>query len=174
MSIRRFASFGILAVSLFICGILTACNQSNDHSPTSSASIAESLGVVPDLDSRLAKFKSLDMPLVRGSLSARELQLVQKLVDASNAIEQIYWRQSDREGLELYTKLEKSRNRLDQKVLRFMKINGGRYDLIDELKPFVGAQAAPPGRALYSLDLKRDEIEKYVEADPGLKKAMYD
>jgi len=114
------------------------------------------------------------MPLNRNLLNARELQLVQKLVDASNAIERIYWRQSDPEGLELYTKLEKSPDPLDQKVLRFMKINGGRYDLIDELKPFVGAQAAPPGRALYPLDLKRDQIEKYVVANPGQKKAMFD
>jgi len=129
---------------------------------------------VPDLDARLAKFKAMDMPLRRNSLSARELQLVQKLVDASNAIEQIYWRQSDPEGLDLYTKMEKSQAALDQKVLRFLKINGSRYDLIDELRPFVGAQAAPPGRALYPSGLTRDEIEQYAAANPRQKKAVYD
>jgi hypothetical protein len=66
-----------------------------------SASVAAPLGVAPDLDARMAKFKPLDMPLNRSGLSARELQLVQKLVHASNAIEQIYWRQSDPEGLAL-------------------------------------------------------------------------
>src|SRR5262245_58848705 len=59
------------------------------------------------------------------------------------------------------------------KVLRFLKINGSRYDLIDELKPFVGTQPAPPGRALYPLHLRRNEIEKYVVANPGKKQAMY-
>lgn len=114
------------------------------------------------------------MPLNRSTLSARELQLVQKLVDASNAIEQIYLRQSDPEGLALYAKLEKSPDPLDQKVLRFLKINGSRYDLVDELRPFVGTQSAPPGRALYPLGLTRDDIEKYVAANPGQKQAVYD
>ena len=117
------------------------------------------------------------MPLDRTSLSARELQLVQKLVDAANAIEQIYWRQSDPEGLALFRKLEKSQDGLDQKVLRFLKINGSRYELIDELKPFVGTRPAPPGRALYSDGLTREEIEKYVAANsrskqPGLQRAI--
>jgi hypothetical protein len=173
MLIRRFTGFAVLAVSLFISGILTACNKSSNPSPSGGTSIAAALVVVPDLDARLAKFKALDMPLDRTSLGARELQLVQKLVDAANAIEQIYWRQSDPEGLALYGKLEKSRDGLDQKVLRFLRINGSRYDLIDELKPFVGARPAPPGRALYSDGLTREEIEKYVAANPGQSDQVY-
>jgi len=172
MPIRRFTSL-VLAVSLFICGVLTACNKSNNQSPTGSTSIAAALGVVPDLDARLAKFKALDMPLDRTSLSARELQLVQKLVDAANAIEQIYWRQSDPEGLVLFRKLEKSQDGLDQRVLRFLKINGSRYELIDELKPFVGTRPAPPGRALYSDGLTREEIEKYVAANSSQNNQVY-
>ena len=62
---------------------------------------------------------------------------------------------------------------LDKKVLRFLKINGSRYDLIDELRPFVGKDAAPPGRALYPTDLTLGEVEKYVAAHPGQKEAVY-
>jgi hypothetical protein len=131
------------------------------------------LGVVPDLDARLAKFKALEMPLDRSELSARDMQLVQKLVDAANRLEQIYWRQSDPEGLKLYGQLEKNENPLDKKVLRFLKINGSRYDLIDELRPFVTNQPAPPGRALYSVGLTRKEIEKYVAANPSQMDAVY-
>jgi len=76
----------------------------------------------PDLDARLAKFKTIEMPFNLPGLSEREQKLVQKLVDAANRIEQIYWRQSDPEGLKLYVRLEKSNDPLDKKVLRFMKI----------------------------------------------------
>jgi hypothetical protein len=131
------------------------------------------LGVVPDLDARLAKFKAMEMPLDRSELSAREMQLVQKLVDAANRIEQIYWRQSDPEGLKLYGQLAKNENPLDKKVLRFLKINGSRYDLIDELRPFVTTQPAPAGRALYPVGLTRKEIEKYVVANPRRMDAVY-
>jgi hypothetical protein len=136
-------------------------------------SIAAPLGVPPDLDARLAKFQPIDMPFSRSGLSDREQQMVSKLVDAANRIEQIYWRQSDPEGLKLYVRLEKSADPLDKKVLRFMKINGSRYDLIDELRPFVGKESAPPGRALYAAGLTQAEIEKYVTAHPEQRSAVY-
>jgi hypothetical protein len=130
MPIRRAAGFGFLAFTFVVVGVHTSCNSSKNNVTAGSASVAAPLGVAPDLDARMAKFKPLDMPLNRSGLSARELHLVQKLVHASNAIEQIYWRQSDPEGLALYAKLEKSQDPLDQKVLRFLKINGSRYDLM--------------------------------------------
>ena len=137
------------------------------------ASIAAPLDVAPDIDARLAKFKPIEMPFNRTGLSEREQKLVGKLVDAANHIEQIYWRQSDPEGLKLYVRLEKSADPLDKKVLRFMKINGSRYDLIDELRPFVGKEPVPPGRALYPRGLTQTEIEKYVAAHPEQKTEIY-
>jgi hypothetical protein len=136
-------------------------------------SIAAPLGVVPDLDARLAKFRPVEMPFARAGLSSREQNLVERLVEAANCLERIYWRQSDAEGLKLYVRLEKSVDPLDKKVLRFMKINGSRYDLIDELRPFVGNEPAPPGRALYPRDLTREEVEKYAVAHPDQKDALY-
>src|SRR5882724_8450252 len=131
---------------------------------TAVTSIAAPLGVAPDLDARLAKFKPIEMPFNRAGLSEREQKLVEKLVDAANRIEQIYWRQSDPEGLKLYVRLEKSADPLDKKVLRFMKINGSRYDLLDELRPFVGKESAPRGRALYPSDLSQADVEQYAAA----------
>src|SRR6266478_7468041 len=136
-------------------------------------SIAAPLGVAPDIDARLAKFKPIEMPFNRAGLSEREQKLVEKLVDAANRLEQIYWRQSDPEGLKLYVRLEKSADPLDKKVLRFMKINGSRYDLIDELRPFVGKEPVPPGRALYPRGLTQTEIEKYVAAHPEQRPEIY-
>ena len=139
-----------------------------------ATSIAAPLGVAPDIDARLAKFKSIEMPFNRAGLSEREQKLVEKLVDAANRIEQIYWRQSDPEGLKLYVRLVNSQDPLDQKVLRFMTINGSRYDLIDELRPFIGKEPAPRGRALYPRDLSQAEVEQYIVAHPEHKTAIYD
>ena len=171
MPIRRSTGPALLAFWLLACEFLAACSSSPT---TGTANISGSFAVTADLDGRLAKFQPLDMPFNRGALSAREQQLVEKLVHAANLLEDIYWRQSDPDGLALYTGLAKSQNPLDQKVLRFLKINGSRYDLIDEMKPFIGTQAAPPGRALYPPDLTRDEVEKYVAANPAERAAAYD
>ena len=177
MILRRSISLAVLLVALsipfFLVNLLRARKLATPSASRSATSIAALLGVAPDLDERLAKFRSMNMPFPRAGLSDREQKLVEKLVDAANRIEQIYWRQSDPEGLELYGRLEKSADPLDQKVLRFMKINGSRYDLIDELRPFVGKEAVPPGRGLYPADLTRAEVEKYVAARPEQKNSIY-
>ena len=96
------------------------------------------LKVAPDLDARLARFKPINMSFYQQGLSPREIQLVHKLVETANYIERIYWRQSDPDGLKLYLSLAGSKNPQDAKLRHFLKINGSRYDLVDEMKPFVG------------------------------------
>jgi hypothetical protein len=174
---RRLTALGplliFLAISPFLLKILAVNKHGSPERATAATSVAAPLGVAPDLDARLARFRSLEMPLDRAKLTAREQKLVQKLVDAANQIERVYWRQSDPEGLKLYVQLEKSADPLDKKVLRFLKINGSRYDLVDELRPFVGKESAPPGRALYPKDLTQAEVERYGRAHSGQKEAIY-
>jgi len=165
---RRLKWPALWPMLFFLIGPLTAQTASN--SQTSSMT---DLKVAPDLGGRLARFKPINMPFHQEGLSPREIQLVHKLVDAANCIEQIYWRQSDPEGLKLYLSLAGSRNPRDIQLRHFLKINGSRYDLVDEMKPFVGTDPAPPGHALYPLGLTRDDIEKYVQQHPDQKAAIY-
>jgi hypothetical protein len=99
--------------------------------------------------------------------------MVKVLVDASGLLDSIYWRQSDPEGLKLYLSLAGSKNPRDQMLRRYLKINGSRFDLIEDDKPFVGAEPMSPGRGFYPQGLTREQIESYVEAHPGLKNAIY-
>ena len=122
----------------------------------------------------LAKFKRVEMPFKPAGLTPRQVQMVGKLVEACQYLESIYWRQSDPEGLELYHRLEGSKNPQDIAVRRFLRINGSRFDLINDNKPFVGTAPWPPGRALYPADLTREELDRYVAAHPGEKAALYD
>jgi hypothetical protein len=133
----------------------------------------KSPNAVPDLDQRLAKYKRVQMPFDATKLSARERQLVQKLVEASHYIEDIYWRQSDPEGLALYLRLKSSPRPEDKKVVRFLTINGSRFDLTDNNKPFVGNQPYSPDRGLYPEGVTREEIEKYVKDHPDKKDEIY-
>ena len=119
-----------------------------------------------NLDTALSKWKPVKMPMPSG-LTAREKQMVQKLVDAGQQMELIYWQQSDPEALKL---LETTQ---DPKLRRFLMINGSRYDLLSENKPFVGVEPAPPGRNLYPKDLTRAEIEQYVKQHPDKRDEIY-
>ncbi len=130
--------------------------------------------VVPDLEKRLARWKPVDMPFHAQSLSPREKQLLEKLVQASRQIENIYWRQGDLEGMALYRSLASSSDPKDVGLRRYLWINGGRWDLLDENRPFVGTENARPGRTLFPKDLTRTEVEAYVAAHPAEKAAIYD
>ena len=157
----------IILILFFATASLTTQSIAQTPVPASDLQIAS------DLDARLAKFKPIDMSFHQQGLSAREIQLVHKLVEAANYIEQIYWRQSDPDGLKLYVSLADSTKPQDHNLRRFLKINGSHYDLVDEMRPFVGTAPAPPGRSLYPAGLTRQEIETYVARHPDQKAALY-
>jgi len=52
-------------------------------------------------------------------------------------------------------------------------INGSRYDLLEENKPFVGNDPFYLGRALYPAGITRDEIDAYVAKHPEKKAEIY-
>jgi hypothetical protein len=122
---------------------------------------------VSDLDQRLARWQQVKMPFDGSGLSVRERGIVQKLVEASQYLDDIYWRQSDPEGLALY------KSSRDPKIRRLLMINGSRFDLVDDNHPFAGTESMPPGRALYPIGLTREQIEQYVKAHPGKKEELY-
>jgi Peptidase family M49 len=141
----------------------------------SAAKGAESAGmhVVPDLDQRLAKFRRVEMPFHSAGLTAREVKMVDKLVDASRYLEQIYWRQIDPDGLALYESLASSQNLQDEMLRRYLWINASRFDLLDDNQPFVGTSPIPPGRGFYAQNLTREQIDTYVKAHPEKKDQIY-
>jgi Peptidase family M49 len=132
------------------------------------------LKVAADLEQRLARFRRVQMPFHAVGLSAREQQLVRKLVEACGYLESIYWRQSDPEGLTLYQSLASARNRRDVQLRRYLWINASRFDLLDQNKPFVGTETIPPGRGFYPANLTRNQVEQYVKEHPDQKAAIYD
>ena len=129
--------------------------------------------VAPDLAQRLAKFRRIDMPFHSAGLTAREKKLVGKLVDASRYLEDIYWRQSDPEGLGLYQSLASSKSPKDQQLRHYLWINGSRFDLIEQNRPFVGITPMPPGRGFYPEGLTRQQIEQYVKDHPEKREEIY-
>jgi len=164
-----------LALLIATLPLIAQTSQKQTHTPLhrGTSRFARPEYVVPDLTERLAKYKTVTIPFDKSKFSARELQMVDKLVEASRDLDDIFWRQSDPAGLELYKNLEKSQTPRDTKLRRFLMINGGRFDLTHENRPFVGIQSMPPGRGLYPEGLTRQDLEKYVAAHPDQKDELY-
>ena len=161
---------------LLAAGVSVFCfaqTQSKSTASSSQRQISAGLKVAPDLDQRLAKWRPVKMPFNAHGLTPRERSLVEKLVEASHYIEDIYWRQSDPEALSLYESLLGSTNPEDEKLRHLIFINASRFDLLDDNKPFAGSEAMPPGRGFYPQGLTREEIEAYVKAHPDKKAEIY-
>ncbi|MBS1854558.1 MAG: Zn-dependent hydrolase [Acidobacteria bacterium] len=116
---------------------------------------------------RLARWKTVAMPFHAAGLSARERQMVEKLLEASRLLDRVFWRQYDPEGYDLY------RATTDQTLKELLGIMGGRWDLVDGNRPFAGAPPMPPGHAVYPRGITREEIERAVAVHPGDRAAIY-
>jgi hypothetical protein len=169
MKNRELVGFVVAAISLFS----TAQARQTGAAHTSGHSVSAHMQVVPDLERRLTRFRQVHMPFDASKLTAREQKMIAKLVDACRYLDDIYWRQVDPDGLELYQSLEGKTDRRDVDLRRYLWINGSRFDLLDGQKPFVGTTPMPPGHGFYPQGLTRDQIEQYLKAHPDKRAEIY-
>jgi hypothetical protein len=148
-----------LRIILLLCFVLIALAQDGERNSGGRP--------VHNEAQRLARWKEMAMPLEPG-LSARERQMVGKLVEACRQLNDIYWRQSDYGGLQVY---KTTRNPTIKALLGIM---GSRWDLLSDNRPFLGEARMPPGHEYYPHDLTRAQIEEYVKQHPEDKAAIYD
>lgn len=113
------------------------------------------------------------MPFDSAGLNDHERKMVDELVAASQALDDIYWRQSDPEGLKLLESLRGKEDEHSKLLRRLLIINGGRFDLIDNEAPFTGTEAMSPGHGLYPKGVTREFIEQYVKAHPEKREEIY-
>src|SRR5258708_5012364 len=98
----------VTATLVIVLMALPASPQKTHRPMTGSAGkgpASSSMNVATDLSERLAKWREVRMPFESKGLSAREIKMVNKLVDASRYLEEIFWRQNDPEALQLYQSL---------------------------------------------------------------------
>src|SRR5215472_8668550 len=117
---------------------------------------------------RLAQWKQVSMPFRSTGLSSAEIGVVNKLVDACELLDNIYWRQSDLAGLTL------DKTTKDKTIKELLTIMGSRWDLLDANAPFVGTEPMTPGHELYPKGITRAQIEAYVSQHQAAKAAIYD
>jgi hypothetical protein len=173
------AAAALVVLALAAVPAAPALSQAKAPASASGTHPMGALDVAPDLQQRLAKWKPIEMPWTGAGLTARERQLVDKLVEACRQLESIYWRQSDPQGLALYQALAPGSAMATATpnaaaLRRLLWINGGRYDLLDENRSFVGKQPMPPGRALYPEGATRQEIDAWVADHPAARQGIYD
>ena len=172
----RVLVLAVLLSTILVSATVVVSAQTKKRSMTGSAAQSgqvANLRVVPDIRERAAKFRRVEMPMPASGLTANERKMVEKLVEACRALEDIYWRQSDPDAIVLYQSLEGKTNSRDLALRRYLWINASHFDLLKDNRPFVGDVPMSPGRGFYPQGLTHEQVDKFVAAHPEKKDEIY-
>ncbi|HZP16324.1 MAG TPA: Zn-dependent hydrolase [Terriglobales bacterium] len=162
---------GVFVLLLFVSLLGSARLEGQLQHTSSRGPRSAGMHVAADLKGRLAKFREVQMPFQ--SADPTEKKVIAKLVEASRHLESIFWRQVDPEALQLYQSLEGSSYPQDVALRRYLWINGSRFDLLENNRPFVGTEPFSPAGGFYPQGLTRAQIEQYVQAHPEKRAGIY-
>jgi hypothetical protein len=118
------------------------------------------------LEQQIDKFASTDIGSPLEDLKTKDLTLLNKLVEAFDQIDEVFWRQVYAKNPELRQKLEASKDPKDQTTLHLFNIMRGPFDRLQDNKPFLGTQPKPLGAGFYPEDLTQEEFQKWIADHP--------
>ena len=117
-----------------------------------------------DAQSLLDKYTSFTLNADLSVLSERERQMIPLLIEAGQAMEEIFWMQAYGDKDSLMASID------DPGLRRFAEINYGPWDRLDDNAPFIsGVGEKAKGANLYPADMTEEEFEAAAEANPELK-----
>jgi len=118
-----------------------------------------------DIGARVAQLARVDMKVDVSFLSGNEKKAVQKLIEAAELINEIFFNQTYHLNNEYRDAIRNAKD-LDPKFAEYFEIMAGPFDRIDNGKPFIGALTKPDTSNLYPVDMKKDELESWMKAHP--------
>src|SRR3954469_23443579 len=163
----------ILAFALCIAVIPSFAQQKSASASSPAAQAIEKQVNFAQLERALVQWKTVQMPFEREGLTDDQVQAIEKMVQACHYLEDIFLQQSDPKVIGMMSVLEHSSSAKDKAILRMLRIQGMRYDLLAENKPFIGREPMAPQRGFFPEGLTREQIEQYVKAHPEKKDEIY-
>lgn len=133
------------------------------------------LAVAPDIAERIKQLPNTTIDYDRTLLNDNERQVVDKLIEASKLMDQIYWLQVSEKNAEWHAALERDARKspLHAQALHYFGLMKGPWDRLKEDDPFIlSAGRKPEGAGFYPADATKEEIERWVAAHPEDKAAI--
>lgn len=147
---------------LFLCaGMVSSCSK-EDPKPVEQSQFLEN-------SARLNIYHPVELTADLSSLSQNQKQMISLLIDASEIMDDLFWKQSFGEDKSSFlAKIS------DPKVRNFAEINYGPWDRLNGDKPFLsGYDAKPHGAEFYPSDMTKKEFNNVnVEDKQGLYSTM--
>ena len=114
--------------------------------------------------SEVAKYAVFELTADLSGLTENQKKMIPLLIEASEAMDEIFWLESYGDREELLNSLT------DLSVRRFADINYGPWDRLNGHAPFTEAAVEKPkGAGFYPADMTKEEFEAAVASDIGLR-----
>jgi hypothetical protein len=167
-------------LAVILLGGLLAAGCSREKGPMTSGSpgtgTVTSSGLIfaPDIRERLSKLPRTPIDFDRSLLDAKETQVIQKLIEASRYMNDIFLVQVSQSNPDLLQRLsEASQGDPAARWARALfDVHKGPWDRLKENEPFIGKDRKPPGAGFYPKDMTKEEFERWVQAHPADKDAF--
>jgi Peptidase family M49 len=115
-----------------------------------------------DIAAGLAKYTTVRLAIDSSGLTPNERRMIPLLIDAANAMDDIYWHQAHGNRDSLLNAV-----RGDAQTRRFVEINYGPWDRLANDRPFLrGVGPKPAGANYYPVDMTKGEFETAVATGP--------
>jgi hypothetical protein len=144
---------GILLVAVLVA----SCAE--EPPPEVAVGAPEKVAVRPEI------YADFTLTADLGHLSDEQRQMIALLIDASQIMDDLFWRQSFGDDYEAWLD-----SIADERTRRFAELNYGPWDGLDDDKPFMdGFGSKPLGAQFYPEDMSKEEFEEaYLPGKAGL------
>lgn len=136
--------------------------------------------VVPNIAERLKQFPRTVIDYDRTLLDVNETQVVMKLIEASQPVDEIYWRQVSEDNPKVRAELfrDAAISPKIQMGLEYFDLMKGRWDRLKENEPFISpfgeAGKKPLGAGFYPTDMTKEEFDRWIQDHPNDKASFQD
>jgi hypothetical protein len=148
----------LLVLTTIVTGFSSCTNNSTEKSDANDslkAYVAE----------RLPIYAEVKLSTDVSKLTENERQVLPLLIQAAQVMDELFWTQTYPQRDSLLSTVK------DEKTKKFIMLNYGPWDKLNDNKPFVaGIGAKPDGSNFYPLDMKKEELEA---SDLKDKKGLY-
>jgi len=138
-----------ILLTVVIAALLAACTDTNKNKTE----------VDTQLQKKAGEFVPFALTTNFNVLTAKEKQILPLLLEASKLIDDLYWLQAYGNKDSLFA------GNYDEYTRKFLQINYGPWERLNDNKPFIeGIGEKPAGARFYPADMSKEEFEAWIDS----------
>lgn len=147
-----FAAVLIAALTASICG----CGSGNKKTGTADSTLKDTSVMQKKLD----QFATVELTTDLSKLTEKEKKMIPILIEIAKLMDDIFWMQTYGNKDSLLNSIK------DEKTKKFVEINYGPWERLNDNKEIIaGTGAKPAGANFYPKDMTKAEFEKFTDKD---------